>query len=178
MTFPKSLDRGRGTWCLLTSWNRTHDCWSPTDKTFCGRGTLSLQQPHLNAASQFKVFYYLGSKKKAGVQMGEFVTHWLVFCDQGSQRSSTKPPARKHIGVVPSSVTPLALKGFQKTMSGSYLSVSPLCPFLVSKESRALASLRRKHACVCMRMPSINPSFIEESRLIISRTSKVTSIAM
>lgn len=95
MTFPKSLDRGRGTWCIITSWNRTHDGWSPTDKTFCGRGALSLQQPHLNAASQFKVFYYLGSKKKAGVQMGESIPHWLVFYDQGSYRIIHKTPDKE-----------------------------------------------------------------------------------
>lgn len=38
MTFPKSLDRGRGTWCAiyLTSGDRIHNCMNPTDKTVCG----------------------------------------------------------------------------------------------------------------------------------------------
>lgn len=98
MTFPKSLDRGRGTWCVITSWNRIHSCWSPTAETLCGRGALILQQPHLNTASQFKVFYYLGSKKKAGVQMGECITHWLVFCDQGSSRIIHKTPDKETHG--------------------------------------------------------------------------------
>lgn len=60
--------------------------------------------------------------------------------------SATKAQTSNNLGVAWSSVRPLAVGSFQRAKSGSYLSVSPLCPCPVSKESRPLERLRRKQA--------------------------------